>query len=86
MPPFFTGTQEFSWSDVESADDDSATGAAAEAPSVEPSSKKRGADQVHERSSKKAKAGLYIPRGFEFVPVRDWNLLLWNIDLYIRTS
>ena len=76
-------TQQFSWSDA--VDDDAATGAAAEAPVVSSSSKKRGADEVEERSFKKAKAGVYVPRGFEFVPVREWNLILWNIDLYLRT-
>ena len=75
--------QEFSWDDVV-PDDAAAAGAAAEAPAAAASPKRR-ADELDERSSKKLKSGVFIPRGLCFVPVRDWDLLLYNLELYLRT-
>jgi len=85
MYMFFSDSfREYSWSDA-IPDDDAAAGAAAEASPAASSSKKRGADAEDERSFKKPKAGVYIPRGFEFVPIRDWNLLLWEMELCLRS-
>jgi len=52
---------------------------------VPAASPKRRASELDERSSKKLKSGVFIPRGLCFVPVRDWDLLLYNLELYLRT-